>query len=1188
MGCQPDAPAPNRKLTIMSDHQDTDNQAISPLAPRLPGKAAECLLWGQLYGDSDALAIACAAQRFEGLVLLITPDNPSAMRLRDAIRCFSPPEREIHQFPDWETLPYDVFSPHQDIVSERMETLYRLPQMTDGILVVPVTTLIQRLAPRDYLARNSLILSRGERLDPVSMRERLEQAGYQCVSQVMEHGEYALRGAILDIYPMGADQPYRIDLFDDEIESIRTFDPDTQRSTGQVDSIRMLPARETPMDTASITRFRQAWRQRFEGDPTRSPVYRDVSDGIASNGIEYYLPLFHEHTETLFDYLPGQTLIIQLQDCDAAISRFTEELVQRYEQRRHDIERPLLSPDELYLDQEALRNGMSGYPCIRLQRFALATETAPETSFVNFASSVPPSLLVQPRAPNPWRALHDFVDGFNGRILFVAESTGRREALLDLLRDRHLHPRVLAGWQAFINGNDKLAICVAPLEQGLYLDEERIVVITEAMLYGKRIHHQPRRERRTRHEAEAVIQSLTDLEPGAPVVHEEHGVGRYLGLKKLTVGGTEGEFLALAYAGGDKLYVPVSALQKISRYTGASADAAPLHKLGSDQWTRARRKAAERARDVAAELLDIYSRRAAKKGHACQVDTDEYQRFAADFPFEETPDQRAAIDSVLEDLRKEQPMDRVVCGDVGFGKTEVAMRAAFVAAHNHRQVVVLVPTTLLAQQHYNNFCDRFSDWPFRIEVISRFKSGKKQEQVLADIASGKVDIVIGTHKLLNKDIRYHNLGLLIIDEEHRFGVRQKEYLKSLRSEIDILTLTATPIPRTLNMSMSGLRDLSIIATPPAGRVAIKTFVSEWSNTLLQEAFTREIRRGGQIYFLHNEVSSIERMAATLQELVPEARIGIAHGQMRERELEEIMLDFYHQRFNVLVCTTIIESGIDIPTANTIIINRADKLGLAQLHQLRGRVGRSHHRAYAYLLIPDRRSMTPDAVKRIEAIESLEDLGAGFMLSTHDLEIRGAGELLGDEQSGQIHEIGFTMYTELLERAVSALKSGQQPALDQPVDHGPEVNLQVPALLPDDYLPDIHTRLITYKRLAGCRNFEQLRDMQIEMIDRFGLLPDQAKNLIRITRLKILATPLGIRKIDANDKGGRLLLGHSPHIDVTALIGLVQQQSDIYKLDGQEKIRFTRDLSDTDERFDFVEHLLELLTPKDTNESASEQ
>lgn len=1144
----------------------------SPFDPILPRRPGETIVWGRLYGNSIGLVAAAAARRHDGPVVIVTGDNPTAARLETELRFFGD-GLELLPFPDWETLPYDLYSPHQDIVSQRLETLYRLPTLRSGVLMVPVTTLMQRIAPPEYLQAHSLVLRVGERLDPDSMRRRLERAGYRCVSQVMEHGEFAVRGALLDLFPMGSETPYRIDLFDEEVESIRLFDPETQRSTGQTEAVRLLPANEFSLGDETISRFRQNWRRRFEGDPQRSPVYREVSQGHAPGGVEYYLPLFHERTATLHDYLPENTLLLVLDGVEAAMLAFRQQVEERYEQRRHDTERPLLTPDELYLNIDALQEQFARAPQVLLQRFEVESGPAQGTPHANYATSAPPVVPLQPRAADPAAALKNFLGGFPGRVLIAAESTGRREVVRDTLRGFGLHAHVVHGWEEFLSGDEPLGIVAAPLEQGLVLREPALALIAEPQLFGERV-SQERRRRAVSRESENVVRNLTDLDVGAPVVHEEHGVGRYLGLQRLTVSGLETEFLTLEYAGGDKLYVPVSSLHLISRYSGASADAAPLHRLGGDHWQKLKRKAAERARDVAAELLDIYSRRAASKGHAFDWNEDEYRAFAAAFPFEETPDQQSAIDAVLRDMRAEQPMDRVVCGDVGFGKTEVAMRAAFVATQSNRQVAVLVPTTLLAQQHYQNFQDRFADWPVRVEVLSRFRTKKEQDRVLAELAAGKVDIVIGTHKLLQGDVKFKSLGLAIIDEEHRFGVRQKERLKALRAQVDVLTMTATPIPRTLNMALSNLRDLSIIATPPTSRVAIKTFVSEWNDALLREALQREFKRGGQVYFLHNDVATIERTANRVRELAPDAEVRVAHGQMRERELEQVMLDFYHRRFNLLVCTTIIESGIDVPTANTIIIHRADKLGLAQLHQLRGRVGRSHHRAYAYLVVPPRKAMTADAIKRLEAVEALEDLGAGFMLATHDLEIRGAGELLGQEQSGQIQEIGFTLYSELLERAVKALKSGQQPQLDRPLDHGPEVDLQVPALLPEDYLPDVHTRLIMYKRLANAADEEELRELQVEIIDRFGLLPQPAKNLVRLTALKLRANPLGIRKIDAGPTGGRLVFDDRPNVDPMRIIELVQKRPDVYRLEGEHRLRFRLPLDEAERRMAAVEALLE--------------
>jgi len=1139
---------------------------LDPLHPPLPKGATDTVHWGQLHGGSDALLIATAAAQHPGLVLAIAPDSGTALRLEAELTFFTQ-DSSLHTsvFPDWETLPYDIFSPHQDIVSQRLTTLYRLSSQHRGILIIPVTTLVQRLPPRSYLDGHALLLSTGERLDQDDFRQRLEAAGYTCVSQVMEHGEFAIRGSIIDLFPTGSEQPYRIDLFDDEVESIRTFDPDNQRSLAKVTAIELLPAREFPLTKDAITRFRRAFRGCFEGDPQRSLIYREISNGIAPGGIEYYLPLFFATTETLFDYLPNATLAISLEGVAVALANFQEQLLDRYEQRRHDSERPLLPPPRLFLDANAVQQALAGYPRIELRREAI-------DEGINFSIALPPALHFQAKSEHPAAALQAFLKDFPGRVLFTAESAGRREALLDTLANCGLRPKPCKAWRDFLDSQQRLAITVAPLDQGLVLEEPALAIITETQLYGERA-RQTRRRGPAR-DTETIIRNLIDLTIGAPVVHEEHGVGRYAGLQRLQAAGIETEFVVLEYAEGGKLYVPVASLHLLSRYTGSSPETAPLHKLGSDQWARAKRKAAERVRDVAAELLDLYARRQARPGHAFNPSGSDYATFAAAFPFEETLDQQTAIDAVLDNMRAGEPMDRVICGDVGFGKTEVAMRAAFLAVQDGRQVAVLVPTTLLAQQHYQNFIDRFADWPVQVEVLSRFRSKKEQDAILDGLAKGSVDIVIGTHKLIQDGVKFKRLGLVIIDEEHRFGVRQKERLKALRAEVDILTLTATPIPRTLNMAMAGLRELSIIATPPAGRLAVKTFVGEWNKALIKEACQRELKRGGQVYFLHNDVESIERQARELATLIPEARIAVAHGQMRERDLERVMLDFYHQRCNLLVCSTIIESGIDVPTANTIIINRADRLGLAQLHQLRGRVGRSHHRAYAYLIVPHRKAMTPDAVKRLEAIEALEDLGAGFMLANHDLEIRGAGELLGDEQSGQIHEIGFTLYMELLERAVKALKSGQTPDLDHPLDHGPEIDLQVPALIPDDYLPDVHARLIMYKRIASARSADELRELQVEMIDRFGLLPEPVKTLFRITALKLTATPIGIRKIEAGPRGGRIVFGPEPNINLPKLLELVQKQHVTYKLDGQDKLRINREMPNTEARLREVEGLLE--------------
>jgi transcription-repair coupling factor (superfamily II helicase) len=1145
--------------------------SVQLLSPPLNLKAGQSARWGQLYGAADALAIAQTAREFHHPVLVLTPDTPAATRLEYALRFFLGQELPVLTFPDWETLPYDVFSPHQDIISERLTTLNRLGDFSRGVLIVPVATLQHRLAPKSFLENNCFLLDIGQQLDLQAMRTRLDNAGYRCVSQVIEHGEFAVRGAIIDLFPMGAQVPFRIELFDDEIESIRTFDPETQRSIAKVDKIQLLPAREFPFTDEAITCFRQAYRVQFEGDPQASTIYHEVSNHNTPPGIEYYLPLFFEETATLFDYLQGDVAIITTGDVQEAAKGFWQDVEERYEQGRHDVSRPLLPPSQVFLSDKDMAERMQDCISIALQHFELPKAVG---NF-NFATLMPPSLTLEARAEEPSAKLRQFVAEFDGRILFAAESTGRRETLMEILKGAGLKPQPVEGWQQFLDGDTQLAITVAALQDGLLLGEPHVALIAEPQLFGQQVLQQRRRKRKSR-DADQVIKNLVELEVGSPVVHEDNGVGRYLGLQKIALGAMEQEFLTLEYAGGDKLYVPVSHLHLISRYSGASPESAPLHKLGSGQWERAKRKAREKVRDVAAELLAIYAQREARKGHTYHIDADQYAAFTSAFPFEETPDQQEAIAGVLTDMRSDKPMDRLVCGDVGFGKTEVAMRAAFLAVQDGKQVAMLVPTTLLAQQHYENFQDRFADWPVRIASVSRFRSKKEQTQILQGLEDGSIDIIIGTHKLIQGDIKYKRLGLVIIDEEHRFGVRQKERFKSLRAEVDILTLTATPIPRTLNMSLSGMRDLSIIATAPARRLTVKTFVSQWNDTLVKEACLREIRRGGQVFFLHNNVETIEKQARELEELIPEAKVEVAHGQMRERELEQVMADFYHHRFNVLVCTTIIETGIDIPNANTIIINRADNFGLAQLYQLRGRVGRSHHQAYAYLMVPPPKAMTSDAVKRLEAIESIQDLGAGFTLATHDMEIRGAGELLGEGQSGHMQEIGFTLYMELLERAVEALKAGRQPELDRPLDHGTEIDLGIPALLPDDYLPDVHTRLIQYKRIASAADFDELRELQVEMIDRFGLLPEQAKNLFRVTELKLKATPLGIIKMECGDSSGRIQFNAEPNIDPMKIITLIQTQSKHYKMDGQDKLRIIKDMPDAESRFAAMEDLLDKL------------
>ncbi|MDH5546046.1 MAG: transcription-repair coupling factor [Gammaproteobacteria bacterium] len=1135
--------------------------------------------FGRLYGASRGLLIARLAEKHSSApVVVVVEDMSAALELDAELRFFldKTAASGIMAFPDWEILPYDVFSPHQDIISQRLETLYQLPNTHSGILIVPAAMLCQQLAPRQFVQSSILLLKQGQTLDIDQFRLDLEAAGYNYVSQVLEHGDFTVRGSLIDLYAMGSELPIRIDLFDNEVESIRTFDPETQRTVDKADNIRMLPAREFPFTEQARKRFRQNWRERFEGDPNKAQVYRDVTNGILPGGIEYYLPLFFEETGTLFDYLPDDTLFLLSDSSESAIAKFWEEVSNRYEQRCHDVERPILPPEMLFLSPQQASQALASYSKVVYQVYEIDTALDDANPLhQNFSTHRPPVVQLNARVSDPSQALKLFLNQHKGKTLFTAETDGRREALVKLLRDNGLTPKVVKSWRAFIEGEERLAIGIAPLDQGLLLSDPDIALITEAQLFGEKIQQRRRRTRATK-DNEAIVQSLSELTMGSPVVHEDHGVGRYLGLQRLNIGGSENEFLALEYAAGDKLYVPVSSLHLISRYTGASPESAPLHRLGSDQWDKAKKRAAEKVRDVAAELLDIYARREAAKGHHFRVNQHDYDSFAAAFPFEETPDQQQTIDAIIADMRSDKPMDRLVCGDVGFGKTEVAMRAAFVAANDGKQVAVLVPTTLLAQQHFDNFRDRFADWPFRIEGMSRFKTKKEQDDTLKALAEGKVDIVIGTHKLIQDNVRFKNLGLLIVDEEHRFGVRQKEKVKAIAANIDLLSLTATPIPRTLNMALASLRDLSIIATPPTTRIAVKTFVGEWNKQSIREACLREIKRGGQVYFLHNEVESIHRIARDLGEIVPEAKIEVAHGQMRERELEQVMSDFYHRRFNMLVCTTIIESGIDIPTANTILIHRADKLGLAQLHQLRGRVGRSHHRAYAYLIVPPRNALTKDAEKRLEAIESLEDLGAGFMLASHDLEIRGAGELLGEEQSGQMHEIGFSLYTELLERAVKALKEGKQPELDRPLEHGAEVELGAPALIPDDYLPDVHTRLTMYKRIASATDADSLRELQVEMIDRFGLIPDQTKKLFAITEIKLKLNPLGVKKLELHARGGRIIFNQQPNIDPMKIIALIQKRPMIYSLDGQDKLRISKVMQSFDERAQFIDELIDKL------------
>jgi len=1112
-------------------------------------------------GSGDALLIAQLARRAKAqgrLVVAICADALDAQRLLDEVPYFDR-TLAVRPFPDWETLPYDILSPHPDLVSERLETLYRLlmRDAAGGVdaLIVPATTALYRLAPPAYIAARTFAFRQGERLAADKLRAQLVLAGYQHVTQVVAPGEFSVRGGLIDLFPMGSALPFRLDLLDDAIETIRAFDPDTQRSLYPVPHVRLLPGREFPLDEAARTAFRNRWREAFEGDPSRSPVYKDIGSGIAGPGIEYYLPLFFDSTATLFDYLPADATIVLHGAVEASAQRFWTETAERYRFLSRDTQRPCLPPQRLFIGVEAFFSA-----CKRFARLALAEGESKQFEAV-------PPLAIDRRAPDPIEKLRRFAQRHaleGGRLLLLADSAGRRETIGQMLREHGLAFADNADFESFLAGDAPVALGEAPLHGGFVLRDHRIAIVTETELYAVSPRRQRNRGRERASNVEAMVRDLAELRVGDPVVHVEHGIGRYLGLESMDLGGGPTEFLHLQYANDAKLYVPVAQLHLISRYSGADPDAAPLHHLGGGDWEKAKKKAAKQVRDTAAELLNLYALRAARKGHAFEFRPSDYEAFAEGFGFEETPDQQAAIDAVLKDMRAGFPMDRLVCGDVGFGKTEVALRAAFAAVAGGRQVAVLCPTTLLAEQHFQTFSDRFADWPVRIVELSRFRSGKEVAEALAGLAAGRIDIAIGTHKLLSADVKFARLGLVIIDEEHRFGVRQKERLKSLRAEVDVLTLTATPIPRTLALSMEGIREFSVIATAPQKRLAIKTFVRRETPSLVREACLRELKRGGQIYFLHNEVETIENRRARLAELVPEARIEIAHGQMPERELERVMRDFYQQRFNLLLCTTIIETGIDVPTANTIIIHRADKFGLAQLHQLRGRVGRSHHQAYAYLLVPDEGGMTKNAEKRLEAIQSLEELGSGFYLAMHDLEIRGAGEVLGEAQSGNMQEVGFDLYTQMLNAAVRALRSGREPDLLAPLAAVTEINLHVPALLPADYVNDVHQRLSLYKKLASCSDEDGLLALQEELIDRYGRLPEPARALIETHRLRLAAERLGVKKIDASSEAIVLAFVPNPPIDPARLIALIQRERSM-RLAGQDRLRIDVKTPNLDER-----------------------
>ena len=1137
----------------------------------IPEAAGQKKYWCNLQGSAGGLAIAELAAGSDKTLLVICDNSQQAHELEEQVHFYNPQLPLLH-FPDWETLPYDRFSPHQDIISDRLRCLYQLSHSPRAVLFVPVTTLMQRISPPTYIARNSLQVKTGQTLDITELCRTLEAANYQRVNTVYEHGEFAVRGSIVDVFPMGSELPYRIEWFDVEVEKIKTFTPDSQLTAAVVDAIDILPAREFPLDKDSVQLFEDNWYRHFEDISLKEThFHQDLKQCIGFPGIEFYLPLFFDSTASLLDHLPGDALLVSTANIEANCRRFWHEIQLRYEQYRVDRQHPLLAPEQVFIPENELFG-----QCKQHARIIITDQQQhdPDKGFYDFTSQVPTTLTVDAHAASPYQAISDYLGRIDHPVLFCAETLGRKEALLNIFRQLKITVEECRDWQTFVDKPPAIGLAVTVMDAGLNLD--KLELVTESQLFGNRV-QQRRRRKASQDSSDTLIKSLTELKEGDAVVHIDHGIGRYQGLQVIDVGDAAQEFLTLRYADDALLYVPVTSLHLITRYSGADPEHAPLHRLGNDQWQKTKRKAAEQVHDVAAELLDIYARRAAQKGFSHQAYSDAYRQFAADFPFEETADQTDAIARVLGDMASSQPMDRLVCGDVGFGKTEVAMRAAFTAVHNNKQVAVLVPTTLLAQQHYDSFVDRFADTPVSIEVLSRFRTASEQQQVIKKLAEGKIDILIGTHKLLQADVKFSELGLVIIDEEHRFGVKQKEKLKALRAQVDVLALTATPIPRTLNMSMAGMRDLSIIATPPARRLSIKTFVREREDRLVKEAILRELLRGGQVYYLHNEVKTIENTLRELQALVPEARIGIGHGQMRERELERVMSDFYHKRFNILLCTTIIETGIDVPNANTIIIERADTFGLAQLHQLRGRVGRSHHQAYAYLLTPPHKKITRDADKRLQAISEATDLGAGFTLATHDLEIRGAGELLGDEQSGQIQSLGFSLYMDMLDKAVKAIQRGETPNLAEPLQKGTEVNLNIAAIIPQDYLPDVHTRLTMYKTIANCQSQAELDDCKIMMIDRFGLLPPALQNLFAVTALKLRAEKLGLARIETNRTGGKFEFDNKTTVDPMKLVTLVQSQPQIFRLDGSSVLRFKQASETVEERLQLIDDILNALT-----------
>ena len=1074
-----------------------------------------------------------------------------ARRLMEEMLWFSP-NLKINLLPDWETLPYDHFSPHPDLISERLLTLYQVTQKSFDVVIIPVTTALHLLPPKSYIQQFSFHFAKAQKVDIEAFKNQLTLNGYMNVVRVMAPGEFSVRGSLIDLFPMGSIVPYRLDFFGDEIDSIRTFDVDSQRTLYPVNEIKLLPARECPMDEKSISTFRQNYRERFEGDPSRSSIYKEISKGIPIGGIEWYMPLFFHEMSDIFSYFSDNTIIYKHGNLDHACNHFWQETEKRFRLFAYDAERPILEPKDLLLKSDQFFKSINAYKQFDLKRPEIFEKI--------------PDVSIDRKNIQPLAKLDEFISENTKKIFILTDSLGRRETVSELLKIGGIKFKSADGWSESLNMNDQVVLTVSPVHQG-YISSEHIV-ITESELYVNTVRQSKRRQRDKNFSSDAMVRDLSELKDSDPIVHQQYGVGRFRGLFNLDFGEGESEFLLLEYFGDDKLYVPVSNLDLISRYSGGPAETAPLHKLGSDQWDKAKKKALKQIHDTAADLLNIYSQRSIKKGYAFKINLQDYERFTDGFPFEETEDQLSAINAVINDMESQKPMDRLICGDVGFGKTEVALRAAFIAANDGKQVAILVPTTLLAEQHYNNFMDRFSDSPIKIAEISRFKSKKEQAESLIKLANGEIDIIIGTHRLIQNDIKFKNLGLIIIDEEHRFGVRQKELLKAIRAEVDVLTLTATPIPRTLSMAMEGLREFSIISTPPQKRLSIKTFVNNYSEGIIREAVLREFNRGGQVYFLYNDVETILSMKEKLEKLIPEARIEIAHGQMRERELERVMHDFYQQKANILLCTTIIETGIDIPSANTIIMNRADMFGLAQLHQLRGRVGRSHHQAYAYLLVDPDRKISSHAQKRLEAIQLLEDLGAGYYLAIHDLEIRGAGELLGDNQSGQMHEIGFNLYVDMLNYAVKQLKLGKKLSLDNPIQKNTEINLHTPAIITNSYCGDINERLVLYKRLSGLNDHEALMDMKEELIDRFGVMPEQTQSLISFHDLRIFIQHLDIKKIDASDTSIQITFASDSKMDPLKLIKHLSEDKRC-RMNGPDKIKIGVTIVDILERVKFI-------------------